>query len=161
MIQHLKVSKSRKQILKFSFEPKTNNFFVSLPLWNGSNQKTNASYHIIAIIFLNWLILEARAEIHKKLLVFGSTENFEICLWDLLTFNKVSANPSFQSKNQTTDVRETDEITSDQLPNMRPFLYPGLTLDMLTKRTVAPTDLFPRNLANPFATFGSLFPGKF
>ena len=93
--------------------------------------------------------------------VFGSNENFAICLWDLLTFNKVSANPSFQSKNQTTDVRETDEITSDQLPNMRPFLYPGLTLDMLTKRTVAPTDLFPRNLPNPFATFGSLFTGKF
>jgi hypothetical protein len=93
--------------------------------------------------------------------VFGSNENFAICLWDLLTFNKVSANPSFQPKNQTTDVRETDEITSEQLPIMRPFLYPGLTLDMLTKRTVAPTDLFPRNLVNPFATFGSLFPGKF
>ena len=44
---------------------------------------------------------------------------------------------------------------------MRPFLYPGLTLDMLTKRNATtPSDLFPRNLTNPFATFGSLFPGK-
>ena len=77
------------------------------------------------------------------------------------TSNKVSANPSFQPKNETTDAREADEITSDLIPNMRPFLYPGLTLDMLTKRTVAPADLFPRHLANPFATFGSLFPGKF
>lgn len=57
--------------------------------------------------------------------------------------------------------REKDEITPDVLP--RPFLYPGLTLDMLTKGFRPPpvpgtTDhqLFPRN---PFANFGNLFPG--
>lgn len=49
--------------------------------------------------------------------------------------------------------REQDEITPDLLPNMRPFLYPGLTLDMLTKRGNS-QDMFPRN---PF--FGNLFPG--
>ena len=65
--------------------------------------------------------------------------------------------------------REKDEITPDMLP-MRPFLYPGLTLDMLSKTRNPPPatpslpppseSLFsPRNFPNPFATFGGLFPG--
>lgn len=54
--------------------------------------------------------------------------------------------------------REKDEITPDFLA-ARPFLYPGLTLDMLAKsRAASEVQLFPRNLPNPFA-FGSLFPG--
>ena len=86
---------------------------------------------------------------------------------DSPTSRKNSSASPLQSNpvESATAPREKDEITPDHfLPNMRPFLYPGLTLDMLTKRTAAAaasTDLFPRNLANPFTTFGSLFPGKF
>ena len=41
--------------------------------------------------FFIWLILEARAEIQKRIrLFFGSNENFEICFWDLLIFNETS-----------------------------------------------------------------------
>ena len=45
-LNYPKVSKSRKQILKFSFEPKTNkNFFVFLPYLSkmGQIKKTNAN----------------------------------------------------------------------------------------------------------------------
>ena len=45
----LKVSKSRKQILKFSFEPKNEQkyFCISaLASKNGSNQEKNANYYI-------------------------------------------------------------------------------------------------------------------
>ena len=64
-VEHvLKVSKSRKQILKFSFESK-------------------ASENI----FLNFS-LQARAEKQKQIrLFFGLNENFETCFWDLLTFS--------------------------------------------------------------------------
>ena len=73
-----------------------------------------------------------------------------------------SALQSNKSDSGQSEIREKDEITSEILPNMRSFLYPGLTLGMLTKNnTGAPPDLFPRNLTNPFAaTFGSLFPGR-
>ena len=53
----IKVSISRKKILKFSLEPK------------------------------NDLFLEARGETQKYFRsFFGSNENFKICFWDLLTF---------------------------------------------------------------------------
>ena len=51
--RNLKVSRSQKQILKFSLQPRTNenNFFISaLALWNGSNKKKSNYYiwwHII------------------------------------------------------------------------------------------------------------------
>ena len=58
------MAKSRKQILKFSIAPKTNQSF-----------------------FLFDLFFEARAEIQKYFCsFFSSNENFEICFRDLLTF---------------------------------------------------------------------------
>ena len=78
--------------------------------------------------------------------------------------------PSSLNKPKILDnEREQDEITSDILPNMKNFLYPGLTLDMLAKGpraspsspvTPGPEPLFPRNLPNPFAFGASLFPGN-
>ena len=80
-----------------------------------------------------------------------------------------SKDPSSANANLSNE-REKDEITPDMLP-IRPFLYPGLTLDMLTKSRPplppplpppppsVPESLFsPRNFPNPFA-FGGLFPG--
>ena len=79
-----------------------------------------------------------------------------------------SSKDSSSSANLSNE-REKDEITPDMLP-IRPFLYPGLTLDMLTKSRPplppplppphsVPESLFsPRNFPNPFA-FGGLFPG--
>ena len=63
-----------------------------------------------------------------------------------------SSTPPKDTSNQSD--REKDEITPDFLAS-RPFFYPGLTLDMLTKSR---PELFPRNIPNPFA-FGGLFPG--
>ena len=46
----LKVSKSRKQILKFSFEPKTNkNIFVVLPYLSKMGQMKNKQMQIIIL----------------------------------------------------------------------------------------------------------------
>ena len=61
---------------------------------------------------------------------------------------------SKDNSNNSSSEREKDEITPEVLAS-RPFFYPGLTLDMLTKGR---PEIFPRNLPNPFA-FGSLFPG--
>ena len=53
LLEYLKVSKSQKQILKFSFEPKMNeNIFVFIPLplkWGKSKKKV---YHIIVLIIV-------------------------------------------------------------------------------------------------------------
>ena len=64
------------------------------------------------------------------------------------------------SPTNLSNEREKDEITPEMLP-MRPFLYPGLTLDMLSKSRPPPStdSLFsPRHFPNPFA-LGGLFPG--
>ena len=94
--RYLKVSKSRKQILKFSFEPENERIYFcisALAYKKRSNQKSSVSQIKIlqlavgsALIFLFDLFLEAREEI-KKSFVFGSNENLKICFRDLLTFN--------------------------------------------------------------------------
>ena len=67
----LKVSKSQKQILKFSFEPK----------------KTRKICWISALCTVKTL----RAEILQIFwVIFGSNENFKICFRDLLTFNSIT-----------------------------------------------------------------------
>ena len=70
-------------------------------------------------------------------------------------------NSSKTSPKTHSNEREKDEITPDMLP-MRPFMYPGLTLDMLSKSRAPPSgseSMFPpRPFPNPFA-FGGLFPG--
>ena len=78
----------------------------------------------------------------------------------LASDDSTKTSPTHQAHHQANE-REKDEITPEMLP-MRPFLYPGLTLDMLSKSRPAPPStesLFsPRHFPNPFA-FGGLFPG--
>ena len=57
----LKVSKSWKQILKFSFEPKRERKYFCISVLASKNSQKNK--------------------------FFGVNENFKICFWDLLTFN--------------------------------------------------------------------------
>ena len=68
-IYWLKVSKSRKQILKFSFEPK-----MTRKIWRISALR-DFTVHRAEILQIFWVI-------------FGSNENFKICFRDLLTFSQ-------------------------------------------------------------------------
>ena len=47
----------------------------------------NENIFVMSHYFFNWLILENREEIQKTPFLFGSNQNFEICFWDLPTFN--------------------------------------------------------------------------
>ena len=101
----IKVSKSWKQILKFSLEPKNERkYFCISALASKKNPKKwlkqkikaqkdyfDAIYHNKVLIFLIRPPLEARAKIQKYFRsFFGSNENFKICFRDLLTFRQVA-----------------------------------------------------------------------
>ena len=94
----LKVSKSRKQISKFSHTPKTQRNFVhffALASKTWLKQKIKALDDLKGLFttiksfcFLTQPLLETRAKIYTKFLwFFGVWENLAFCFRDLLTFS--------------------------------------------------------------------------
>ena len=67
--------------------------------------------------FFDWLILEAKAEIQKNRSFFGSNENFEICFWDLVTFNEGYSNTSEDYSNTNEDYSHVEGSGSEESAN--------------------------------------------